>query len=118
MLARPVATLAPNGILRQPAQVLKPDSISNRLQCVLHIPSSGSGPMLALLAHSRDTDNSSRSGVSDAENLLQHFAPPCLVLIFEKILDDGRICAKMHALLLVVWVFKRQAVDPIDTRKA
>ena len=113
-----VRTLAPNGILRQPAQMLKPDTIATSPHGRLHIPSSGSGPMLALLANSADTDNSSRNSCSATENFLQQFAPPCRVLIAEKIRDDAGKGAKMHALLLVVWVFKRHAIDPIDTLEA
>ena len=118
LLAIVVRTLAPNGILRQPAQMLKPDTIATSPHGRLHIPTSGSGPMLALLANSADTGNSSRNCCSATENFLQQFAPPCRVLIAEKILDDAGKGAKMHALLLVVWVFKRQAIDPIDTIEA
>ena len=110
-----VRTLAPNGILRKPAQMLKPDTIATSPHGRLHIPTSGSGPMLALLANSADTDSSSRNSRSAKENFLQQFAPPCPVLIAEKILDDRRIRAKMKALVLVVWVCNRQAIDPIDT---
>ena len=113
-----VRTLAPNGILRQPAQVLIPDSVASRPQGLLQVPSSRSGPVLALAAQSRHADKPVDTSLCDAKNLDQDFAPPSPVLIFQKVLDDGRVGAEVHAFLLVVWVFQRQAVHPIDARKA